>query len=87
MNPIHEEIVESLSTMQLDDYSPFEALQALYQMQKKLKGVTRAMKTMLYRFWSFVLIVPFPFPVLSCSNANRFGSRPWGEEPGAQKGC
>ena len=39
VNPIHEEIVESLSTMQLDDYSPFEALQALYQMQKKLKRV------------------------------------------------
>ena len=37
VNPIHDEILDTLSSMQLDDYSPFEALQALYQMQNKLK--------------------------------------------------
>ena len=34
VNPIHEEVLESLGAMTLDDYSPFEALQALYQIQK-----------------------------------------------------
>ena len=38
VNPIHEEVLESLVSMTLDDYSPFEALQALYQIQNKLKG-------------------------------------------------
>ena len=34
VNPIHEEVLESIELMTLDDYSPFEALQALYQIQK-----------------------------------------------------
>ena len=41
VNPLHDEILDTLSSMQLDDYSPFEALQALYQMQNKLKSEPR----------------------------------------------
>ena len=37
-DPLHTEIINDLGSLTLDDYSPFEALQELYKLQKKLKG-------------------------------------------------